>query len=234
MRFASIYDDRIVATTSLPQLAGDHTAATRRSTVVRRTQASRRADSERALLDAAATLFAQRGIDGTSLAEIGELAGYSRAHANHHFGTKAVLIQRLLERCQSSFVALLDPPPGASSLEAVQAIADTYVRRVEQPAPGDRAFLVMWGASFPADHQVAAIRDADRRVRDQVEQYVRAGQVDGSISAGVDAAAFSMVFIGLIRGIAGLLLTNTSDVDNDALRMQLRAVIDASLRPKGS
>jgi len=74
----------------------------------RRTQRERSSQAEQALLDAAATLFALRGVDQTSLADVGELAGYSRGMVNHHFGSKAKLVAELAKRTQAQFVAQLE------------------------------------------------------------------------------------------------------------------------------
>ena len=62
---------------------------------VRRTQQERSSQAEKALMDAAAELFARHGVDQTSLADVGQAAGYSRGLVNHHFGTKATLVERL-------------------------------------------------------------------------------------------------------------------------------------------
>ena len=59
------------------------------------------------MLDAAARLFARRGVEATSMADIGEEAGYSRGLANHHFRSRAELVDRLARRAQSDFVACL-------------------------------------------------------------------------------------------------------------------------------
>src|SRR5262245_25666186 len=67
----------------------------------RRTQAERRSQSEGALLDAAAELIAERGVEGTSLASIGERAGVSRGLPTHHFGSKDALVARLARRAQN-------------------------------------------------------------------------------------------------------------------------------------
>ena len=52
---------------------------------VRSTQAERRSRSEEALLDAAAELIAERGVERASLAAIGARAGVSRGLAKHAF-----------------------------------------------------------------------------------------------------------------------------------------------------
>ena len=72
---------------------------------VRRTQAERRGESEEALLDAAANLIAERGVERASLASIGERAGTSRGLPTHHFGSKDALVARLASRVQDHVAA---------------------------------------------------------------------------------------------------------------------------------
>jgi AcrR family transcriptional regulator len=51
-----------------------------------------------AILDAAATLFAERGYGATSLADVGARAGVSRGAPGYCFGSKADLYRAVLER----------------------------------------------------------------------------------------------------------------------------------------
>ncbi len=50
------------------------------------------------LLDAAETLFSERGFQGISIREITDMAGANLAAVNYHFGSKAGLIRALIER----------------------------------------------------------------------------------------------------------------------------------------
>jgi AcrR family transcriptional regulator len=60
----------------------------------------RNADRSRAaILDAAESLFAEKGYDATSLNEVGTAAGVSRATPGYFFGSKAELYQAVLDRC---------------------------------------------------------------------------------------------------------------------------------------
>src|SRR4051794_16813957 len=60
---------------------------------------SRDADrSRRAIVDAAETLFAERGFEAVSLQEIGDAAGLSRGTPNYFFGSKQDLYVAVLER----------------------------------------------------------------------------------------------------------------------------------------
>jgi AcrR family transcriptional regulator len=54
--------------------------------------------SRAAILDAAETLFAEKGYDATSLSEVGTLAGLSRATPGYFFGSKAELYRAVLDR----------------------------------------------------------------------------------------------------------------------------------------
>lgn len=51
------------------------------------------------ILDAAEQLFALRGFEETTLAEVGRLADVSRATPGYFFGSKAALHRAVLERC---------------------------------------------------------------------------------------------------------------------------------------
>jgi TetR/AcrR family transcriptional regulator len=54
--------------------------------------------SRQAILDAAETLFAERGFEAVSLQEIGDAAGLSRGTPNYFFGSKHDLYVAVLER----------------------------------------------------------------------------------------------------------------------------------------
>ncbi|RIH76886.1 HTH-type transcriptional repressor NicS [Calidithermus terrae] len=54
--------------------------------------------SRSAILDAAEELFAEKGFDGVSFAEIGQRAGVSRGTPGYFFGSKAGLYRAVLER----------------------------------------------------------------------------------------------------------------------------------------
>src|ERR671931_1508167 len=54
--------------------------------------------SRKAILDAAETLFAERGFEAVSLQQIGDAAGLSRGTPNYFFGSKQDLYVAVLER----------------------------------------------------------------------------------------------------------------------------------------
>ena len=197
----------------------------------RRTQVERRAEAEKALLNAAAELFAEHGVVQTSLAQIGERAGYSRGLANHHFGTKDALIDHLAQRCQGAFWDAVEQIDVDNGLEGVLAIADLYLKQVASPTPLGRAFLVMWGAALPAASRpaAAAIAEADERSRTNLVAWVETGQRDGSISTRATAETIALTLLGLLRGVAAQALIAPQAVDVEALRSQCQGIARAAL-----
>lgn len=199
-----------------------------------RTQLERRAEAEEALLEAAAELFAERGITQTSLAQIGERAGYSRGLANHHFGSKDALIEQLTERSRARFRHMLedrlrDDDSADTGRAAVLAIVDVYLTAFETPRSTARALLVMWGANFPRDISVRGIIESDNLSRRNLARWVRRGQEDGSITADVDADALGAALLGLVRGVSAQLLVAPDAFDPETVRKQCLRMVKLAL-----
>ena len=190
------------------------------------TQGERRANAEAALLDAAARLTAAHGIDHTSLAEIGEAAGYSRGLANHHFGTKEALVQRLVDRTGSEVVALLPDSETATLAETI----DMYLDLVAKDEWWARAFMALWGAAVPTSAPLREIMaDRDQRLRTRIAAVARSDQERGLIRPELDPDALAVTVVGMIRGIATQLFVDGS-VDIDSARHMSVALVE-SLAP---
>ncbi len=195
----------------------------------RRTQAERRAEGERALLNAAAELFAEQGIVQTSLAQIGQRAGYSRGLVNHHFGTKEALIDRLARQCQEQFWQAFAEIDVETGLAGILATIDTYFGHVERPTAYGRAFLVMWGAALPAVSTAPSIAEADARTRKAFIGWIRTGHRDGSICRDVQAAPFAAILLGMLHGVAAQVFIAHGAVDLVALRRQCHDMVRKAL-----
>ncbi|MGH1506429.1 MAG: TetR/AcrR family transcriptional regulator [Acidimicrobiales bacterium] len=200
----------------------------------RRTQAERRLVAKDGLLGAAAELFAEQGVAETSLAQIGERAGYSRGLANHHFGSKSELIEQLAERVQAGFTDSLDISVSDTALETILRIARAYVGHSAVPSSELRALFVMWGASFPAESSVLGMAEADARTRATLATWVERGQVDGSVSADAQPAAAAAVLIGMLRGVVAQRLVDPDSFDLVAVRAECERMVRAALTPNGS
>ena len=181
----------------------------------RRTQRERSSQAEQALLNAASALFALRGVDQTSLADIGDRAGYSRGLANHHFGSKATLIERLAKRFQREFVENVHlDHESADSIEVLSGLVQTYLLSIGRHGETGRAFFVMWGAALPAEASLRPVfADDDANFRAGVEAWLRKGQDNGSVDPLVDPSAGAVVLVGMLRGVVAQYLVDPQAVD---------------------
>ncbi|HVA05336.1 MAG TPA: TetR/AcrR family transcriptional regulator [Acidimicrobiales bacterium] len=205
--------------------------------LARQSQAERRSRSEDALLEAAAEVVAERGVQGASLATIGGRAGVSRGLASHHFGSKDALVVQLAERAQNRFeLAIVSAQQHRAEvlghlpvLEEILVGVDAYLELFEDPGPDERALLVMWGSTFPSDASVGGMADAERRSYEGLSQRIASGQEDGSVRTDVDPLASAVLLHGLMRGVAALFLSGGGPADIHAVRQTCHEWITSAL-----
>ena len=206
----------------------------------RRSQAERRSRSEDALLEAAAEVIAERGVQGATLASIGGRAGVSRGLPTHHFGSKDALVARLADRAQSGIGQEMRETRKSqgerigdlSALDELFLTVDAYLGMFEDPTPDRRALLVMWGSTFPSAASVDGMADAERRSYEGLSRLIISGQRDGSVRPDVDPIATAVLLHGLMRGLAALKLTDSGLADMRGVRTACREWISSSLGPR--
>ena len=201
--------------------------------VERRTQAERRALSERRLLEAAEQLIADKGSSRTTLAEIGERAGYSRGLANQRFGSKRDLVGRLTRRIQKRVLdeTLVPALDGETGLGALLAAVDVYVAALDRAGETGRAFYVLMGESIgPVPEIRETFAKANREFRAYVEREIKQGIEAGDIRPDLDVAAQTGLVVGALRGIALQWLVDPDGVDLVALRHELHQSLERTLR----
>jgi AcrR family transcriptional regulator len=168
----------------------------------RRTQEQRRSEAERKLLRSATELIAEQGAGATSLAQIGERAGFSRGLVNHHFGSRAALFERLVRETQREFASTLDAAPSGTALDALVGFVDSYLRQIERRSPASRAFLTLWAESAGTSRELQPIlAEGDRRVRAAISGLIERGVEDGSIRESCDPSAAAGAILGQLRGL---------------------------------
>jgi len=186
----------------------------------RRTQAERREEAERSILDAAVRLVAEKGLDGFTLADAGEAAGYSRGLPAHYFGSKSDLLAAVARHIREWFFTSLQTRVDGRrrGLPSLIAGVDLYF----DSCRGDRTMLlalhtVLNGALHNpavADTVVRLNRDAVKAV----EVALRAGIANGEIRRGLDIEAWSVLILSSIRGIVAQCLVDSDQVDLPSLR----------------
>jgi len=197
------------------------------------TQQERRELSERRLLDAATQLIADQGFSGTTLAQIGAKAGYSRGLVNERFGSKSELVRVLADEFQQYFAHDQLEPALADKhgLEALLITIDTYLGSVVSSEHLGRAYYELLGESIglvPEIHETFV--EADRAMRAGVERTVLSAVRAGEMPEDVDAKAFAVFIVGLLRGIVLQWLLAPSGFDLGAVRAEIRRTLERAFR----
>lgn len=169
----------------------------------RRTQASRRDESDRKMLRAASHLISRQGVRATTLAEIGLAAGYSSGLPTVRYGSKLGLIHALLESMdrwwQATFTAAI---AGRCGLAALTARLDAYIggaQSIPEGAAALQAILVEARYSMPElQPRIAALTEHWRQgFRDDLREAQRLGEID----ARLDCELYAELILGAARGM---------------------------------
>ncbi|HET7142335.1 MAG TPA: helix-turn-helix domain-containing protein [Candidatus Limnocylindria bacterium] len=92
----------------------------------------KKASSRRALVDAAAKLFAERGVEATTMEDIARAAGMSRTSVFNYFGYKEMILceigARYVEEVAGPVISDLDRPPDVLFHEVAQLLAAVATR----------------------------------------------------------------------------------------------------------
>ncbi|GAA4577834.1 TetR/AcrR family transcriptional regulator [Planotetraspora kaengkrachanensis] len=158
------------------------------------------AETRERLLRAAADVFAERGYDGTRVADIAATAGVSNGALYAHFGSKAeLLVAALRAHGRQLLAAVLAADPDRSITEVLLAVGRWLPRRRDA-----RGYLIV-------EALVAARRDEDvaRPMRDYVGEradwvadLVRAGQTGGELDSALSPNALAHFCLLLAMGSA--------------------------------
>ena len=201
----------------------------------RLTQADRSALSERRTLEAAAELMGELGFEKTTLAAIGEAAGYSRGLATHRFGSKADLFARVIHWISDKMRQQVEPAVRErGGVDALIAFVDAHMQFANQNPVMTRALYVLWFQSLIADSPMrdAAIesllghRDRIRRI---IEQGISAGTVRGDADPAAEAIQFCGSLFGL--GLQWLIEPSGSGVEVQEIHGRFKKRLEETLRP---
>ena len=159
-------------------------------------------DQRRAhLIDIAARLIARNGMDGLTIREVANAAGYSTGIVTHYFADKRQLLQMTFDATADQVYGQVaarlsgDAADGLTVLEGFLPL-DAARRR------GWRIWLAFWGHAIGDSGLAADQRRRERRARELVERVLRAEVAAGRLPARCDVAAASRLVLAAVQGIA--------------------------------
>lgn len=198
----------------------------------------------RALLDAAAALFVEKGYAGTSLSDVLRVAGGSRTTLYAHFGDKDGLFRAMMEEhCARVLDGMapdalaLDAPAGSVS----EQVADPEERLVrialhimhaltEPQTTAILRTLISEGARIP-DLVETFVRVGPERTRERMAGCLRELAETGRIRV-ADPDAAAQAFCGMVTGnlLMERLILPDRPVDMPAVEAYVRACVHLFLR----
>lgn len=179
---------------------------------------------ERRILDAATLLFRNRGVDGSRMEDIAELAGLSVGALYNYYRSKgdllaAIVTVEVTEVLHLGEALVADPPDDpAAALDALVAIYYAHSLVYLDKAMWRHAIAITTRA--PDTPFAAAYTELDLRLRDQVTAMLRALQRRGRLDPRLDAAAagalvfnnLDRAFLAFVRSDAMTLAELTAEV----------------------
>ena len=198
-----------------------------------RTQVERRAEAEMRLLATARQLIARRGWTGTTLADVGEAAGYSRGLAGHYFGNKTGLLRAITTQINNNFFdELKKAPPVAPGLEAVVSFVSVYFGRTDPEWTNTRALLLlMTEALLDNSENSDQFVTYNASVLQYLEKNIRIGIANGEIDKSISPGVGAEFVLGALRGMMLQRLVRGGDVGALAIRKHVLTLVRRSLAP---
>ncbi|MGZ3698071.1 MAG: TetR/AcrR family transcriptional regulator [Bdellovibrionota bacterium] len=156
-------------------------------------------DTHDALVQAAKTLFAQKGFDGTTVKDLSELAGVNVSLVSYHFGGKDGLYRACLEEFGQNRLAaaqrMLQPP---SSLEEFRIRLTMYIEEMFtfQSEQKEVTQIIMREFEVEMSHAWDVFQNTFIKVFDTLVEFFREAQARGILRADLDARLMATIFFG--------------------------------------
>lgn len=191
------------------------------------TQGERRAETRERLLDAAAVLFAERGVEGSSVDAIAERAERTSGAIYDHFGGKEGILFALLEGWADDVAAVI-----TAELLAASTLDDRLValwRNVAHPPTGDGSWIRL-------EHELWSYAAHDDRARAHLARRYEAAwtSVDDAITEwalaeGTQPPAHraGAAVIGVLLGLEMMRRVDASAIDDQTAVAALRGAVGA-------
>ncbi|HMK62310.1 MAG TPA: TetR/AcrR family transcriptional regulator [Acidimicrobiales bacterium] len=170
----------------------------------RRSQSERKAETRARLLGAAASLFAEQGIDAVSVDAVAGAAGRTSGAVYAHFGSKQGLLLGLLDEWRHALVEVVAAAlERASSLEGrLRAVAENVI---VDPDESTRRLMALerelWRMARRDGQIASAMRarasDAHIRMTRGFADYRDAGLIQSATDPETMAVAFRAMVVGL-------------------------------------
>lgn len=182
-------------------------------------------ESRQRILDAAESLFAERGFDRTSFAEIAERSGISRGSIPWHFQNKDGLLIAVVDRSIDRVLSRDSPAP--------PSLSDVFSDYVAWARHGDSALVFMVASEVMRSS--GSVREQYQQFLDQrqlmIQRWLRRQRPDGVQDAFAETreAAFAAALSGALLGAHFHTLFDQDFARFEAAMLALGAFVDRNI-----
>jgi AcrR family transcriptional regulator len=154
---------------------------------------SEREDTTERIIDAAGSVFAERGFRATTVRQITARAGVNLAAVNYHFKNKAELYLRVLKAAKRHMREIIIAEIPGDPEERIRIFIDRFVRRLLDPKrPLWHGRVIAMEMSNPTPALGVILRDLNEPIFQDLRQLI--GKMVGSATAAeLDLLALSIV-----------------------------------------
>ena len=191
------------------------------------TQEQRKAETRQRLLDAAAALFAERGIEAVSIDAIAEAADRTSGAVYAHFGNKDGLLQALVADLVNETAAVMDAELSLA-VEGDDQLAALWQTFANPPPGPSRGWMLLehelwlYASRHPESRSHLAARYAE--ARRMTTASLAEWQADGQADLPGSAEQVAPLLVALLIGLEMQHRLDPDAVPDDAAVISLRAL----------
>ncbi|WP_143201590.1 TetR/AcrR family transcriptional regulator [Bradyrhizobium sp. NAS96.2] len=195
-----------------------------------RTQAERRDEAERRILEAAADIVAEGGFEAITLALAGERAGYSRGLPSHYFRTKDDLLSALGVYVVESFITRRRASAGAATgFEGLIGSIRYYFQMPPERPNMVRAFHAVLAGALNTPAIAATVAKLNQDSAAEISAGLRAGVAAGQLRDDIDPDLEGRLILATLRGSVAQWLADPERIDLTRLGAHFIASLERSL-----
>ena len=195
-----------------------------------RTQAERRDEAERRILEAATDIVAEGGFEAITLAEAGARAGYSRGLPSHYFRTKDDLLSALGVYIVETFLARRRVSVGGATGfdELIDSLRYYFQMPPENPNTV-RAFHAVLAGALNTPAIAATVARLNRDSATEIATGIRAGIAAGRVRDDIDPDTQGLLILATLRGSVAQWLADPDRIDLTRLGAQFISNLERTL-----
>ncbi len=186
----------------------------------------------RAILDAAAEMFLQRGYERTTISDIATSVGLLPSSIYHYARSKEEMLYTVARITHEDNIDLLD----MSTYEATRAVdqLEEFVVRNLTYIAEHPAYVVTFDLEYRnlSDDHRAEINNLRREFRQFMAGLIAAGQRDGDIVATVDAKLTAIAIASLLNSVARWYTTGREWTVDELVEVHRRLLMDGIRAPR--